>query len=220
MLSLNRYAATMRRTSSSTATHQVEGEPSPEADVDLLKELGSRQVRTKQSPDRDAYVPPDDQATSVAAVTAARNWLRSLSEMRRANPWREQLSQAGVGAAMGTTQSAVARLESGLVDPQLSTVFRYAAACGYRLRLAWQPALEAAAPLQAHIVEGQGAEVEEFSPALSFAVSQEDLESMLGVVKESAAPITLRLAMGRAPVSSARRRSIGRASRRSASAEG
>jgi ribosome-binding protein aMBF1 (putative translation factor) len=40
------------------------------------------------------------------------------------------LSQTEVGARMGTSQSAVARLESGAVDVRLSTLERYAAALG------------------------------------------------------------------------------------------
>ena len=38
------------------------------------------------------------------------------------------LSQTTVAARMGTSQSAVARLETGLGDPRLSTLTRYAAA--------------------------------------------------------------------------------------------
>ena len=43
------------------------------------------------------------------------------------------LSQTEVAARMGTSQSAVARLESGAGDVRLSTVERYAAALGWRL---------------------------------------------------------------------------------------
>jgi transcriptional regulator with XRE-family HTH domain len=43
---------------------------------------------------------------------------------------RKGLSQAEVAARIGTTQSAIARLESGAADPRLSTVERYAAAVG------------------------------------------------------------------------------------------
>jgi transcriptional regulator with XRE-family HTH domain len=38
------------------------------------------------------------------------------------------LSQTTVAARMGTSQSAVARLEAGRSDPRLSTLTRYAAA--------------------------------------------------------------------------------------------
>ncbi len=46
------------------------------------------------------------------------------------------LSQTEVAARMGTSQSAVARLESGDADVRLSTLERYAAAIGVELR--WQ----------------------------------------------------------------------------------
>jgi len=40
------------------------------------------------------------------------------------------LSQTVVASRMGTSQSAVARLEAGRSDPRLSTLARYAAALG------------------------------------------------------------------------------------------
>ena len=43
------------------------------------------------------------------------------------------LSQTEVAARMGTSQSAVARLESGDADVRLSTLERYVAALGHRL---------------------------------------------------------------------------------------
>jgi transcriptional regulator with XRE-family HTH domain len=46
------------------------------------------------------------------------------------------LSQHEVARAMGTTQSAVARLEGGHVDPKLSTIAAYAAAVGHPLEVA------------------------------------------------------------------------------------
>ncbi len=46
------------------------------------------------------------------------------------------LSQTEVAARMKTSQSAVARLESGDADVRLSTLERYAAALGHRLE--WQ----------------------------------------------------------------------------------
>ena len=43
------------------------------------------------------------------------------------------LSQTEVAARMGTSQSAVARLESGAIDVRLTTLERYAAAIGWQL---------------------------------------------------------------------------------------
>jgi len=69
--------------------------------------------------------------------------LQDLSERRRelieelVRVRRESdLSQTEIAARMGTSQSAVARLESGELDVRLSTVERYAAALGRRVD--WQ----------------------------------------------------------------------------------
>jgi len=52
--------------------------------------------------------------------------VRGLAEQRLA----AGLSQTEVAARMGTSQSAVARLESGATDARASTLERYAAAIG------------------------------------------------------------------------------------------
>ena len=54
-----------------------------------------------------------------------------LAERRQ----RLGLTQTQVAARMGTSQSAVARLESGDADIRLSTLERYAAALGHQLEL-------------------------------------------------------------------------------------
>lgn len=51
-----------------------------------------------------------------------------------------KLSQAEVARRIGTTQSAVARLESGGVAPSLATLRRYAAATGSKLEISLVPA--------------------------------------------------------------------------------
>lgn len=48
---------------------------------------------------------------------------------------RHGLSQTEVAARMRTSQSAVARLESGRVDVRMSTLQRYAAAVGQTLQV-------------------------------------------------------------------------------------
>ncbi len=65
----------------------------------------------------------------VAAAVRRRALLRALADKRDASG----LSQTVVAARMGTSQSAVARLESAEVDAKLSTVERYAAAIGQRV---------------------------------------------------------------------------------------
>ena len=52
-----------------------------------------------------------------------------IEELVRARR-ESELSQTEIAARMGTSQSAVARLESGELDARLSTLERYAAAMG------------------------------------------------------------------------------------------
>lgn len=65
----------------------------------------------------------------VEAATRRRELLRALGAQRE----KLGLSQTAVAAVMGTSQSAVARLEAGDVDAKLSTVERYAAALGRKV---------------------------------------------------------------------------------------
>jgi transcriptional regulator with XRE-family HTH domain len=65
----------------------------------------------------------------IDANLRARRLLRSLAERRM----KLGLSQTAVAAKMGTSQSALARLEGGESDPRISTVERYALAVGQEL---------------------------------------------------------------------------------------
>ena len=65
----------------------------------------------------------------VDAAVRTRDLLRSLADRRR----KLGLSQTLVAARMGTSQSALARLEAGESDPRISTVERYALAVGQEL---------------------------------------------------------------------------------------
>jgi transcriptional regulator with XRE-family HTH domain len=56
------------------------------------------------------------------------------------------LSQTEVAARMGTSQSAVARLEAVAGDVRLSTLERYAEAVGHTLRWSLEPASRAGDP--------------------------------------------------------------------------
>lgn len=58
-----------------------------------------------------------------------------LSDLRRTRG----LSQTEVAARMGTSQSALARLESGVADVRVSTLERYAAALGADIGFAIRP---------------------------------------------------------------------------------
>jgi ribosome-binding protein aMBF1 (putative translation factor) len=59
--------------------------------------------------------------------------VRGLVEQRLA----AGLSQTEVAARMGTSQSAVARLEAGATDARASTLERYAAAIGGEINWSW-----------------------------------------------------------------------------------
>ena len=60
---------------------------------------------------------------------------RALIEARS----RAGLTQEQVAERMATTQSVVARLESGRVRPSTKTLERYARATGMRLRISFEP---------------------------------------------------------------------------------
>ena len=53
---------------------------------------------------------------------------------------RANLSQAQLAKKMGTSQSTIARLESGSAKPSLSTLERFAHATGMRMRVVFEPA--------------------------------------------------------------------------------
>ena len=75
----------------------------------------------------DLPVLPGFREMALRRMAAQRAGLvRHLVEQRQA----AGLSQTEVAARMGTSQSAVARLESGAVDVRASTLERYAAAIG------------------------------------------------------------------------------------------
>jgi ribosome-binding protein aMBF1 (putative translation factor) len=64
------------------------------------------------------------------AVAAAVMWARAAAG----------LTQEELAERMGTTQSAIARLEGGKTRPSTATLEKLAAATGTRLRIAFEPA--------------------------------------------------------------------------------
>ena len=74
---------------------------------------------------RKAYDALEEEFTVMAAIAKAR---------RRAG-----LSQAELARRMKTTQSTVARLESGHGQPSTRTLLRFAKATGHRLKISFQP---------------------------------------------------------------------------------
>jgi len=83
---------------------------------------GFREMALRRRADEQAARMADDRGRLV----------RELAEQRQA----AGLSQTEVAARMGTSQSAVARLESGTADVRASTLERYAAAVGGQIT--WQ----------------------------------------------------------------------------------
>lgn len=67
----------------------------------------------------------------VSAFLNARQLIRELAAARE----RAGLTQAELARRMATTQPVIARLESGDIDPRLSTVTRYAQALDLNLWL-------------------------------------------------------------------------------------
>ena len=59
---------------------------------------------------------------------------RALLEALTAIRSRSRISQSAIAKRIHTSQSAIARLEAGIVDPRLSTIQRYAASVGKRIQ--------------------------------------------------------------------------------------
>jgi ribosome-binding protein aMBF1 (putative translation factor) len=93
------------------------GEPTAGLDAGSLPVMpGFREMALRRRADEQAARMAEDRGRLV----------RELAEQRQA----AGLSQTEVAARMGTSQSAVARLESGTADVRASTLERYAAAVG------------------------------------------------------------------------------------------
>jgi ribosome-binding protein aMBF1 (putative translation factor) len=88
---------------------------SHDADASLPVMPGFREMALRRA---------DEQAARMAKDRG--RLVRELAEQRQA----AGLSQTEIAARMGTSQSAVARLESGTADVRASTLERYAAAVG------------------------------------------------------------------------------------------
>jgi ribosome-binding protein aMBF1 (putative translation factor) len=90
-----------------------------EAEMSLPVMPGFREMALRRSADAQAARMAEDRVRLV----------RELAGQRQA----AGLSQTEVAARMGTSQSAVARLESGTADVRASTLERYAAAVGSQI---------------------------------------------------------------------------------------
>ena len=90
-----------------------------ETDTSLPVMPGFRKMALRRSADAQAARMAEERGRLV----------RELAEQRQA----AGLSQTEIAARMGTSQSAVARLESGTADVRASTLERYAAAVGSQI---------------------------------------------------------------------------------------
>jgi transcriptional regulator with XRE-family HTH domain len=77
--------------------------------------------------------PTDDGLPRLPGVREAAQRRREVVRRLASTRQEQGLSQTTVAARMGTSQSVVARLESGALDIRLSTLERYAAALGKEL---------------------------------------------------------------------------------------
>jgi transcriptional regulator with XRE-family HTH domain len=75
-------------------------------------------------------MPPSARRSSFPGLRGPVGRRRELLEQLVRARQKSELSQTEIAARMGTSQSAVARLESGTLDARLSTLERYAAALG------------------------------------------------------------------------------------------
>ena len=93
---------------------------------DDMTELKDLKKRWMEDPGfREAYAQADEEYALVEALVRART--------------AANLTQAELARRIGTTQSAVARLEGGRVSPSFATLRRYAEATGTRLTVGLIP---------------------------------------------------------------------------------
>ena len=88
-----------------------------------LKDLKARFLKDPEV--RKEYDSLDEEFALIATMAKAR--------------LRAGLSQAQLAKRMKTTQSAIARLESGRGRPSTTTLSRFAKATGHRLKISFEP---------------------------------------------------------------------------------
>jgi DNA-binding XRE family transcriptional regulator len=104
----------------------------------MTKTIDARVLHDKRMADdseyREAYNALEEEFALVNSMIKARS--------------RAHLTQAQVAERMGTTESAVSRLESGRTRPNTETLKRYAEAVGHRLRITIEPSSSGSHPLR------------------------------------------------------------------------
>lgn len=94
-----------------------------------MTKLGDLKSRLMEDPEfREEYARAEEEYALVEQLVRART--------------AAKLTQAELARRLGTTQSAVARLEGGRVSPSIATLRRYAKATGTRLMVGLQRVVE------------------------------------------------------------------------------
>lgn len=87
-----------------------------------MTKLADLKQRLMDNPEfREEYAKADAEFALIEAMITARR--------------EAKLTQAELAEKIGTTQSAIARLEAGRVSPSISTLRRYAEATGHQLQV-------------------------------------------------------------------------------------
>jgi DNA-binding transcriptional regulator YiaG len=94
--------------------------------------------RAKIIPAKQVFAELREQPGYQEAYDALEDEFAMLEELMKVRA-RAKLTQAEIAERMKTTQSAVARLESGAHRASLSSLRRYAEATGHRLRISFEP---------------------------------------------------------------------------------
>ncbi len=95
-------------------------------------------MSTKTIPSEDAFRRWREDPDYVAAYDALEEEFALAAALIEARS-KADMTQTDVAHAMGTTQAAVARLESGRNMPSTRTLLRYAKATNSRLRISFEP---------------------------------------------------------------------------------
>lgn len=97
-----------------------------------------KQPERKFIPVEDVFAEWEKDPAYRAAYDALEEEFSLVSAMIEARK-RAKMTQEQVAQAMGTTQAAVARLESGRPLPSTRTLQRFAKATGNKLRISFEP---------------------------------------------------------------------------------
>ena len=102
-----------------TSDRKRQGAPEAGSDMTKLKDLKERLMQDPEF--QEEYERIDEEYSLIESLVRART--------------EANLTQGQLAKRLGTTQSAVARMEGGRVSPSIATIRRYARATGKRLEI-------------------------------------------------------------------------------------